>query len=131
MQIEISFGGNKKVNASVNGHIINTDQPQDSGGDNTAPTPYELFLASLGTCSAVFIKFYCDNRKIPADKIKIIQKTEFNKTTHLASKINFEIQFPSDFPKEHIEAVKNVAALCKVKKQLQAPPQFDITTTII
>ncbi|MFA6924194.1 MAG: OsmC family protein [Bacteroidales bacterium] len=130
MKIEITFNDNKKVNANINGHIVNTDQSQEAGGDNTAPTPYELFLASLGTCSGIFIKFYCDKRNIPADKIKIIQKTEFDKLTHLASKISFEIQLPSDFPKEHIEAIKNAAAVCKVKKQLQSPPQFEITTTI-
>ena len=46
MNMEIYFEGKKKVIANYNGLIINTDQPLKSGGDGSAPAPFDLFLAS-------------------------------------------------------------------------------------
>ena len=53
MDMEITFAGGKKINANLNGHLIKTDQPVTSGGENTAPSPYDLFLASIGTCAGI------------------------------------------------------------------------------
>jgi putative redox protein len=48
-QMEISFPGGQKVDAQYSGFTIHTDQPVEDGGDGSAPTPFSLFLASLGT----------------------------------------------------------------------------------
>ena len=69
--MEITFDGGKVITAHTHGHIIRTDQPLDNGGGNTAPAPYDLFLASIGTCAGIYIKGFCDNRNIPTDGIKI------------------------------------------------------------
>jgi putative redox protein len=47
MDMTITFHGGKKVHAEYNGFVHKTDQPQDAGGENTAPSPFDLFLASL------------------------------------------------------------------------------------
>jgi ribosomal protein S12 methylthiotransferase accessory factor len=49
--MEITFEGGKVITAHLNGHTIRTDQPIQGGGTNTAPAPYDLFLASIGTCA--------------------------------------------------------------------------------
>ena len=59
--MEITFDGGKVVTAHSHGHIIKTDQPLHSGGQNSAPSPYELFLASIGTCTGIYVKSFCDN----------------------------------------------------------------------
>lgn len=46
-EMEISFPGGKKVFADYNGFTIQTDQSAKDGGDNSAPTPSDLFFASL------------------------------------------------------------------------------------
>ena len=48
MEMKIRFPGNKKVTAEFDGYTVVTDQPKESGGDGSAPAPFELFLASLG-----------------------------------------------------------------------------------
>ncbi len=58
------------VAAYTHGHVIRTDQPLDNGGSNSAPAPFDLFLASIGTCAGIYVKSFCDNRKIPTDNIK-------------------------------------------------------------
>jgi ribosomal protein S12 methylthiotransferase accessory factor len=129
--MEITFDGGKVITAHAHGHSIKTDQPIKSGGGNTAPSPFELFLASIGTCAGIYVKSFCDNRKIPTDKIKIIQRTEFSKETGLPVAITIDIQLPADFPEKYKASVISVAELCKVKKTILNPPVFQIITSQI
>jgi putative redox protein len=129
--MEITFEGGKVVTAHTKDHVIKTDQPVDSGGENSAPAPFELFLASIGTCAGIYVKSFCDNRKIPTDKIKIIQTTEYNKETGLPVNIKLDIKLPSDFPEEYKGAVIKVAELCKVKKSIASPPVFNVISSSI
>jgi len=127
--MEITFDGGKVIAAHSHGHIIRTDQPFDSGGSNTAPSPFELFLASIGTCAGIYVKSFCDNRQIPSENIKIIQTTEYNKETGLPSVIKIDIKLPPDFPEKYKASVLHVAGLCKVKKSIANPPEFEIITS--
>jgi putative redox protein len=128
--MEITFDGGKVVTAHSHGHIIKTDQPVSSGGSDTAPAPFELFLASIGTCAGIYVKSFCDNRNIPTDKIKIIQKTEYDKETGLPVNITLDIQLPADFPEKYKASVISVAELCKVKKSIANPPVFQIVSSL-
>jgi putative redox protein len=129
--MEITFEGGKVVTAHSHGHIIKTDQPVSSGGQDSAPAPFELFLASIGTCAGIYVKSFCDNRHIPTDKIKIIQNTIYDKETGLPVNITLDIQLPADFPEKYIAPVISVAELCKVKKSIANPPVFQIVTSQI
>ena len=55
MEIKITFPGGKKVNAEMGSRIIPTDQPVSSGGEGSAPTPFDYFLSSLGTCAGIYV----------------------------------------------------------------------------
>lgn len=127
--MEITFDGGKVVTAHSHGHIIKTDQPVNSGGQNSAPSPFELFLASIGTCAGIFVKSFCDNRKIPTDNIKIIQNAEYDEETGLPVNIKLDIKLPSDFPDKYKAALISVAELCKVKKTMANPPVFEVITS--
>jgi len=129
--MEIVFEGGKVVTAHSHGHIIKTDQPVHSGGQNSAPSPYELFLASIGTCAGIYVKSFCDNRNIPTDNISILQTAEFDEETGLPTNIKLDIKLPADFPEKYKEAVISVAELCKVKKTMADPPAFEVITTTI
>jgi len=129
--MEITFAGGKKVNASFKGHIHKTDQPLHAGGENSAPSPYELFLASIGTCAGVYVQGFCDQRNLPTDQIKLIQSLEMNPATKLPSKISIEIRLPADFPEKYRAAVVNAAELCAVKRTIASPPVFEITTALV
>lgn len=130
MEMEIFFEGNKKVSANLNGTIIRTDQPVQAGGDGSAPAPFDLFLASIGTCAGIYVKGFCDQRNIPSDNIKIIQHMQYNKDTRLFGRIDLEIKLPADFPEKYKDAVINAASLCAVKKHINNPPEMEVTATL-
>lgn len=112
-------------------HLIRTDQPLDNGGSDTAASPFELYLASIGTCAGIYVKSFCDNRQIPAENIKIIQTTQYNKETGLPVSVKLDIKLPPDFPEKYKASLLHVAGLCKVKKSIASPPAFEITATSI
>ena len=128
MDMEITFAGGKKVNASFKGHIHKTDQPITAGGENSAPSPYELFLASIGTCAGIYVKSFCDSRNLPTENIKLIQTLEYDSEKKLPSRIVIEIRLPADFPEKYKAALINAAELCAVKRTIANPPVFEIKT---
>lgn len=128
--MEITLENKKKVIAKFANFKVVTDQPVESGGEGTAPSPFELFLASIGTCAGIFVKSFCDQRGIATDNIKIIETFDYNPTTHLIGKINLDIQLPEDFPEKYKSAVISSANLCTVKKHLFSPPEIKVTAEI-
>jgi putative redox protein len=128
--MEVTFDGGKVITAHLNDHIIKTDQSLKSGGQNSAPAPYDLFLASIGTCAGIYVKSFCDQREIPSENIRIIQTVKFDSLTRLPDTIKLEIQLPADFPEKYKTAVINAAELCAVKKTINNPPKFEILTSI-
>jgi len=70
----VTSGGGKKVRAEYQGFTIETDQSVANGGDGTAPEPFMLFLASIGTCAGIYVYSFCQKRDIPTDNVRIIQK---------------------------------------------------------
>ena len=129
MDMKITFPGGKKVDAEFKGFIHKTDQPVHSGGEGTAPTPFELFLASMGTCAGIFVAGFCQQRGIETDGIEIIQGHEVDPTTRMIKKVNLDIKLPGGFPDKYRKAVIQAASLCAVKKHLENPPEFDIITS--
>ncbi len=130
MDMKITFPGGKKVNAEYNGFTHRTDQPPASGGENSAPSPFELFLASLGTCAGYYVLSFCQQRGIDVAGIELRQSMERDPRTHMVGQVSIEIILSADFPEKYRAAVMQAAQLCTVKKHLENPPKFNLFTTI-
>jgi putative redox protein len=46
----------------------------------------------------------------------------------MVEKIDLEIQVPPEFPEKYRPSLIRSAELCAVKKHLETPPQFEVTT---
>lgn len=132
MEFKITFPGGKKVHALTDdGMVIETDQPVRYGGSGTAPTPYTLFLASIGTCAGIFILNFCQERKIPSEDIEIIQRIEYATNSEgqtVMDTIALDIRVPASFPEKYHNAIIKVADQCAVKRTIANPPKFAIKT---
>lgn len=131
MEIEITFPGGARVDASLNGFSIKTDQPVQGGGSGSAPTPFATFLASIGTCAGIYVLGFCRQRGLPTEGLKLVQRMQSNPATGLIGKIALDIQLPSDFPEKYKAAVIKSAEQCAVKKHLEYPPAFEVTATTV
>lgn len=123
----IRFPGNKKVSASFGGFTVLTDQPAEAGGDGAAPAPFDLFLASLGTCAGYFALSFCQKRKISTEGLELRQTVEWDEARHLASKVSLTITLPRGFPEKYRDGLVRAVELCTVKRHLADPPAFRIS----
>jgi len=130
MDMKIYFPGGKKVYAEYNGFTYQTDQPVKGGGENTAPSPFEMFLASLGTCAGFYVLSFCQGRGIDAGEIEIRQSMEYDAKTHLIAALTIEIVLPAAFPEKYRAAVVQAAQSCTVKKHMENPPKFNLFSTV-
>ncbi len=129
MEMTISFEEKKKVNAVYNEMLIKTDQSVASGGEGTAPEPFTLFLASIGTCAGIYVKSFCDQRGISASGIKLTQSMKYDPARKLVERIIIDIKLPPDFPDKYKEAVIKAADVCTVKRHLADPPLIEVITS--
>lgn len=129
MDITVSFPGGKRVDACFGDHLVATDQPPDLGGDDAAPAPFDLFLASLATCAGIYVLGFCQARNLPTEGLALRQHVIFDEATHLPTDVRVEITLPAGFPERYRAAIVRAAENCKVKKALAAPPRFEVVTT--
>jgi len=125
-EINVTFPGKKKVNAEYKGFTIATDQPPAAGGDGTAPSPFDLFLASLAACAGIYVVDFCTNRGISLDGVKLQQTMERNAETHMVTDVTLRMELPEEFPDKYKDGLVRAVDLCTVKKHIMNPPRFTI-----
>jgi len=130
MEMVIDFPGGARVAARFGEFTVQTDMPPQAGGDGSAPTPFQTFLASLGTCAGIYVLGFCRQRGLPVEGIRLIQHARINPATQLVENILLDIQLPPDFPERYKAAVIRAAEQCKVKKHFEKPPEIDVKTSI-
>jgi len=125
--MEILLKENQKVDVHYRGHVILTDQPIMAGGDDSAPSPFELFMASIGACAGVYVKSFCKQRGLPYENIKLVQRMSKNENNMIGT-VEISIIVPPDFPDKYRPMLVNAANACSVKKHIANPPEFIIQT---
>ena len=131
MDMVIDFPGGARVDAHYGPYDIMTrPNPQRVAARAKRPHLLHYSLASLGTCAGIYVLGFCQQRGLPTDGIRIIQRMYRSPATGLIGKVDMEIQVPSSFPEKYHESLIRSAQLCAVKKHLENPPEFEITTAV-
>ena len=126
MEMVIDFPGGSRVDAHFRSFTVATDQPPVS----SAPSPFEVFLSSIGTCAGIYVLGFCQQRGLPTDGIRIIERINHSPSTGMVEMIDLEIQVPASFPQKYHDSLIRSAELCAVKKHLEKPPKFNIKTKV-
>jgi ribosomal protein S12 methylthiotransferase accessory factor len=129
MDMKVYFPGGKRVYADYGSFTIETDQPARGGGDDSAPAPFDLFLASIATCAGIFALGFMQQRGIDPEGSSISMSPQFDPNVGLITKIDLDLKLPAGFPEKYKSAIVNAMNLCTVKKHLHQPPEFAIVTT--
>jgi len=132
MEMIIDFPGGARVDAHIGPYTVSTDQPPMGGGQGSAPTPFSVFLASLGTCAGIYVLGFCKQRRLPTEGIRIVQRALSDPLKPgMVGTIQMEIQVPSDFPEKYYPALVRSAEQCAVKKHMEKPPRFEIVAKAV
>jgi ribosomal protein S12 methylthiotransferase accessory factor len=125
-EIKVVYGGGLKVDAVYHGHVIRTDQPVSDGGEGTAPSPFDLFLASLATCAGYYALAFCIGRSIPTGGLSVSLVTEKETGAKTIGRMTIRIGLPAGFPEKYREAIVKAVDACAVKAHINNPPAFKV-----
>ena len=120
MAMQITFGDGDRVDAVYKGKTIATDQ------EGPLPEPFELFLASIGTCTGYYVGKFCRSRDIPTDGIRLEMRRILYPDSKMIERIEIDVQLPENFPEKYRTAVVRAARQCTVTKHLDQPPVVEV-----
>lgn len=126
--IKVVYGEGLEVNVSYKGFLIKTDQPVHQGGGGTAPSPFDLFLASLAACAGFYALEFCRAREIPTAGLGVSLSTEKGAVSKMIDKITVHLDLPAGFPDRYKAAIVKAVDHCTVKAHILRAPQFEIVT---
>ncbi|MBT3483881.1 MAG: hypothetical protein HOG03_00560 [Desulfobacula sp.] len=125
----VSFSGNKKIDVEFKNFKIKTDQSLKNGGDESAPDPFSIFIASLGACTGFFASSFCDVRKLSTEHYHLFVEVIFKKKQKLMDQVNITLYVDGNFPKKYIQPIIKSMNSCAVKNQLH--PDITFNTSVV
>jgi putative redox protein len=121
--LDISFPGDTRMTAEIDGVSIHT------GGEDE-PSPFDLFLVSIGTCAGIKVLRFCQERHISTTGLTMKQRMFYSSNRNMIEKIELIIDLPPGFPMKYYDAVVRVAHTCGVKRHLIEPPDIVVSTVV-
>ncbi len=126
--MEITFPGGVQINAQYDNFVIATDQPEKNGGQNSAPSPFDLLLASLGTCAGFYALRFCQERKLATTGMRLQLSNQRNAATNRLEQVKITLHLPDGFPDKYQRVILRAMDQCSVKKVLMDPPEIEVLT---
>lgn len=127
--MEMRFPGGVVVEAVEKGFTIRTDQPVTCGGAGSAPSPFDLFLASIGTCAGFYALRFCQQRGLATEGLALNLSAERDSDGKRVRRVLLEIDLPDGFPEKYREAILRAVDQCAVKRHILEPPAFEVVAT--
>lgn len=127
-RVELSFPGGTDVAAHYKGHTILTAQLTRPGEPAKAPSPFDLFLASIATCAGYYAVAFCRARDLPTEELRVFLEPVKNPETKRVETIKVRVGLPAVFPEKYEKSILRAIDQCTVKKHILDPPEFDIAT---
>jgi uncharacterized OsmC-like protein len=128
--MDVEFRSGESYDVTVRGHRFAVDQPVDVGGDDSAPTPTELFVASLATCVAFYAGRYLTRHGYPRDGLGVSASFRMSDDRPArVTAIRLTVRVPDGLPPARLPAFRAVVSHCTVHNSLADPPAVDIEVT--
>ncbi|WP_411158572.1 OsmC family protein [Streptomyces sp. TRM68416] len=126
-RLEVAHLDHDAYAVDIRGHHLQVDQPTEAGGTDTAPTPTELFAASLATCVAFYAGRYLQRHRLPRSGLRV--RAEFTMATDRPARVTalrVVVVPPPDLPRQRRDALLAVASHCTVHNTLHQPPAVTV-----
>ncbi len=126
-QVVVSSDHNLRQEIWAGNHALAADEPVGLGGDDSAPTPYELLLAALGSCTSMTLLMYARRKQWPLEAIEIRLKHERIHARDCADceqhdayldHVDKEIVVSGPLNEEQVRRLGEIAEMCPVNRTL-------------
>jgi putative redox protein len=116
--------GTYKHVVQVRQHKLQADEPVDTGGDDSAPSPQELLAASLASCTAITMEMYAQRKGWDIGGVEV--EAEYTPAERgCPTKFTLTLRLPTDISEEQVERLRVIAAKCPVHRTLDGEVMFD------
>ena len=132
-KVSLSHADGFKTSIRTRDHLYHADEPVDAGGTDSAVTPMEMLLGSLGSCIAITMKMYADRKQWPVERIDIaLEQERFNAKDYpdysgdeqIVHEIRKAITIHGDLTDEQRERLLEIAGKCPVHRLIATPTFF-------
>jgi putative redox protein len=125
--MEARFIAGEAYEVTVRGHRLAVDQPADAGGQDSAPTPTELFVASLASCVAFYAGRFLTRHGYSRDGLAVSAGYEMaSDRPARVSSVRLMVRVPAGLPPQRWAALRAVVSHCTVHNSLTSPPSVSI-----
>jgi putative redox protein len=102
---------------TVRRHTLVADEPESAGGADTGPTPQELLVLSLASCTAITMEMYAERKGWELDAVEVDVDFEPDPEGQ-CSRFDMLLRLPSGLSSEQTERLREIAGRCPVHRTL-------------
>ena len=107
----------------VRSHELGSDEPNDTGGTDSAPSPQELLAASLASCTAVTMEMYAQRKGWDIGDVEVV--VDYTPAERgCPTRFDLVMRFPDTLSDEMVELLRVIAAKCPVHRTLDGEVMF-------
>ncbi|MCV7300736.1 OsmC family protein [Mycobacterium barrassiae] len=131
-----SGAGTYTQRITAGNHELVADEPRPVG-DDMGPTPYDLLLAALGSCTSMTVRMYAKRKEWPLDQVRVTLQhsrihtedcADCETRVGLVNHIDLDLEFIGDLDEEQRQRLLLIAGRCPVHQTLTS--EVHITTTL-
>ena len=127
--IRVAHQGGDRLLMTVRGHEIRSDQPVADGGDDSAPTPTEIFLAGLAGCVAFYAGRFLRRNQLTAEGLAVVCRYAWTENPHRVGDIELDVEAPG-LTAEKRDSFTRVIEHCTMHNTLRHPPEVRIRVAL-
>lgn len=121
--------GKLRQRIQIGNHLLFADAPVDTGGDDSAPGPHDIFDASLAACKAITLMMVAQRRSIPLESVGVEIERDASQEAKGHYGLNVKLTLNGDLSDNDRKMLGDVAARCPVHK-LMTLTEITITTEV-
>src|SRR3954469_17158475 len=124
MRATVRKQNNFRHQVQIRTHNLMTDEGEDSGGDDAAPSPQELLAASLASCTAITMEMYARRKGWNMDGLAVdVEYTPAERGC--PTRFELVMTMPAHLSDEQIDKLRVIANRCPVHRTLEGEVAFD------
>jgi putative redox protein len=108
----------------IRDHLVTADEPTETGGDDSGPSPQELLAASLASCTAVTLEMYAERKGWEVGEVEV--DCEYQPAERgCPTRFELVVRLPEGLPDDQVQRLMQIAAKCPVHRTLDGEVMFD------